>query len=167
MGAEIVKIRPAKPSDAIGVARVHEAAWRTAYQGIIPHLYLERMIARRGPAWWQRSIRQGGLLLLVFDGQPEGYVSIGPARSARLPRAGEIFELYLAPAFQGIGLGKKLFLAAKQELERHRLKGLVVWALADNDIACEFYARLGGRQVAAATERYGQTVLQKIAFLWP
>lgn len=166
MGAEIVKIRPARPSDATAIARVHEEAWRIAYQGIIPHLYLERMIARRGPAWWLRCIQHGGLLLLAFDDQAQGYASFGPARSARLPHAGEIFELYLAPPFQGVGLGKKLFLAARQELQRHNFRGLIVWALADNDMACDFYTRLGGRQAATASERYGQTVLEKVAFLW-
>lgn len=168
MGVEIVQIRAARPEDAAVLASVHDAAWRSTYQGIIPHIYLERMIAKRTPNWWRRTLeRDSGYLILTFDGQPQGYASIGIARYARIRNAGEIFELYLNPPFQGIGFGKRLFHAARRELRLRGLNALVVWALEDNHMACDFYERLGGKPGAKAPQRYGETVLQKLAYSWP
>lgn len=166
MGDELIRIKPADRGDANALARVHESAWRSAYQGVIPHLHLSRMISQRGPAWWARSIRNDGLLTLSFDEAMQGYVSFGPSR---LPDAkgGEIFELYMAPTFQGVGLGKRLFLAARHELQRRDMARLIVWALEDNIMACDFYARLGGTPVLRAYERFGESTLAKIAFRWP
>jgi ribosomal protein S18 acetylase RimI-like enzyme len=79
---------------------------------------------------------------------------------------GEIYEIYLLPEYQGIGLGTRLFLAARRELARFGFDSVVVWALADNDSACRFYRNAGGRRVARANERFGETALTKIAFAW-
>ncbi len=166
MDVDIVQIRHAKPVDAADVAKIHDEAWRTAYQGIIPQPHLESLITRRGPSWWRRLMETGDVLLLSFDGQPQGYASIGMARYAKLRNAGEIYELYLSPPFQGIGLGKKLFLAGKRSLERSGLRGLVVWALEDNVMACDFYTRLGGKPCGRSNVQYGDTVLTKVAFHW-
>jgi hypothetical protein len=46
------------------------------------------------------------------------------------------------------------------------LEGLLVWALADNAGAIEFYWYRGGRPVAEAVERIGGAKLAKIAFVW-
>ncbi len=168
MGAEIAQIRLARPQDAEALAQVHDAAWRLAYQGIIPHVFLERMIARRSERWWRRVLeRDKGYLVFAFNGQPQGYASVGPSRSAKLRGAGEIFELYLSPPFQGIGFGKRLFLAARRELLMHGLSSLLVWALEENRMACEFYEKLGGKPFARAPEHYGETTLQKVAYTWP
>lgn len=163
-----MQIRGAKPDDAADLARIYEDSWRSTYQGIIPHLHLERMIVKRGARWWYQNLRRGyGITLMTFDGQPQGYASYGSARHAPVRSSGEIFELYIAPRFQGLGLGKKLFLATRRELERRGLRSLVVWALTENENACSFYARQGGKRVATAPEQFGRVQLQKVAFTWP
>jgi ribosomal protein S18 acetylase RimI-like enzyme len=83
-----------------------------------------------------------------------------------LKQEGEIYELYLRPEYQGIGLGTRLFAAARERLARHGLKGLVVWALEDNDNALDFYAGAGGRDVAEGVEVFDQKALRKLAFVW-
>jgi GNAT superfamily N-acetyltransferase len=167
MGVDLVTFRQATPSDANAIADIHDAAWRSTYQGLIPHLYLERMIARRGPLWWERQIRRGSKIsLLVFDGVPQGYAAWGEARGSWPWPAGEIFELYVAPIFQGIGLGKRLFAAAKEELKQAGYDRLVVWALKDNEHACVFYDALGGVELTTVPERFGGVSLPRVAFAW-
>ena len=63
-------------------------------------------------------------------------------------------------------LGEKLFDGARRRLAELRLKGLLVWALADNDAACSFYLRLGGKPVAEGAESFGEVSLRKVAFAW-
>ena len=52
----VISIRAARLGDEGEIASVHDAAWREAYRGVIPGRELERMIARRGPAWWRLAI---------------------------------------------------------------------------------------------------------------
>ena len=167
MSVDVAHVRPARPKDASALATAYEEAWRGAYQGIIPHLHLERMIARRGPRWWQQVLqRRASLLVLDFGGDVAGYVTFGRSRAGRGPYGGEIFELYLHPTYQGLGLGPKLFDGARQRLGELRLNGLMIWALADNEAACGFYLRQGGKPIAEGTESFGDTQLRKIAFAW-
>src|SRR4030067_1086673 len=79
---------------------------------------------------------------------------------------GIIFELYLRPIYQGFGLGEKLFDGARMRLAELRLKGLLVWALADNDSACGFYLRLRGQPGPAGAASAGQNPLRNVAALW-
>ena len=85
---------------------------------------------------------------------------------AQLPQQGEIYELYLKPEYQGVGLGSRLFAAAREKLAGHGLKGMVVWALEENDNAMSFYIGAGGRDVAEGVEVFDQKALKKIAFVW-
>ena len=168
MSVDVAHVRPARPKDAGALASAYEEAWRGAYQGIIPHLSLERMIGRRGLRWWRRTVeKRAPLLVLDFRGAAAGYVTFGRCRTTRGSSQGEIFELYLHPTYQGLGLGPKLFDGARQRLDELRMKGLLVWALADNQCACDFYLRQGGKPIAEGSECFGETALRKIAFAWP
>jgi ribosomal protein S18 acetylase RimI-like enzyme len=167
MSTDAIEIRLARPDDAGSIADVHDEAWRNAYRGVIPGRDLERMIERRGARWWKNAIdRKTRIVVLSFGGQIAGYATYGRNRAASLPFSGEIFELYLRPEYQGLGFGRRLFSAVRRDLAGHDVKSLVVWALADNETACEFYRQLGGLPVDTTVERFGDAQLQKIAFGW-
>ena len=167
MTTDITSIRSARPEHAEALAAAHAQAWRLAYQGIIPHLNLERMIARRDTTWWSQAITQRSpVLVFEYEGAAVGYATFGRVRAHSSPYRGEIFEIYVAPVYQGLGFGGRLFRTARSALIDAGLSGLVVWALVDNEIACVFYRQLGGRQVGEASETFGEVSLKKIAFGW-
>lgn len=167
MRTDAIEIRLARPDDAQAIADVHDAAWRHAYRGVIPGRELERLVERRGAKWWRYAIdRKTRIVVMAFGGVIAGYATYGRNRAVGLPYQGEIFELYLRPEYQGIGLGKRLFNAVRRDLNGHDVKGMVVWALADNVRACDFYRRLGGQSVDSMVERFGEVKLQKVAFAW-
>lgn len=162
-----IDIRKAEPGDAEAIAEVHHDAWRGAYSGIIPHRALTAMISRRGREWWANAIRRAASVLVVeVGGEVAGYATIGRNRARELRQEGEIYELYLRPEYQGIGLGTRLFAEARARLRGHGLKGLVVWALEENAGALDFYASTGGRDVAEGVEVFDQKALRKVAFVW-
>src|ERR687897_1938098 len=142
----VISIRRAKSEDAAALSNVFDTAWREAYQGIIPSLALERMISRRGPRWWLSTIGRGRPLVVLDIAEAiAGYVSYGRCRDRSLPADGEIDEFYLAPEYQGIGFGRRLFKAVRNDLRHRELDRTVVWALEDNSRACAFYEGMGGR----------------------
>ncbi len=159
-------VRKAEARDPQALAGVFSESWRHAYRGIIPHLHLEAMIRKRGPGWWSNAITSGeGLLVLETGGAVGGYATWGAAR-ARGQSEGEIYELYLAPTYQGLGFGELLFESCRHRLETRRARGLLVWALLDNTPAIDFYWRRGGRPALRAFDRFGKVKLEKIGFTW-
>jgi ribosomal protein S18 acetylase RimI-like enzyme len=162
-----IDIRNAEPRDAAQIADVHFEAWQGAYAGIIPHRALTAMLNRRGREWWANAVRRAAsILVLEVGGKVAGYATLGRNRARELRQQGEIYELYLRPEFQGIGLGRRLFAAARRRLSDRGLKGLVVWALEENFNAVTFYAGVGGRDAAEGVEVFDQRALRKIAFVW-
>ncbi len=159
--------RRAMPTDAVEISAVHLESWRNAYAGMVPHAALNRMINRRGDDWWEMAIRRATIILVIEVGDEiAGYATLGPNRVSTLPFEGEIYEIYLKPEYQGIGLGTKLFADARNELKRRGYEGVVVWALSDNDAAISFYNNAGGRPVATGSEHFDHKKLEKTAFAW-
>jgi ribosomal protein S18 acetylase RimI-like enzyme len=149
-------------ADAEDLAQLHREAWRYAYRGIIPGISLERMIARHGPASWNRMHDTGmRALVLEFDETVAGYATFGRCRIRGVSALGEIYEFYLKPEFHGIGFGKRLFAEAQRHLHERGLRRFLVWALADNDLGCRFYAGLGGQVRMRAYERFGGVRLER------
>ena len=150
-----VRVRGGKQADATALARIFKDAWLLAYRGIIPHLHLESMVRQRSPEWWRDALKSGdSALVLEMAGTVAGYATIGSSRQ-RGPFQGEIYELYLDPIYQGLGLGEHLFEGCRHALDMRKLNGLIVWALLDNTGACDFYWRRGGRPVASAFTKIG------------
>lgn len=162
----LINVRPATPGDAAALTNLFRDCWRLAYTGIIPAAELAALIHKRNEMWWRAAIaRDTGLVVLDAAGTVAGYATYGQSRASRVYQ-GEIYELYLAPIYQGMGLGAHLFEACRQRLDAKSLNGLMLWALAENDAAIDFYVRRGGRQIGRAREAFGRQTREKIAFGW-
>ncbi len=135
-------LRPAKTSDASGIAAVHVAGWQAAYRHLLPGAYLDALDpAEREVRWSMRLPR--GVLIAEVDGQVAGFASTGRCRDKDLPDSTELYALYLAPDRWRHGLGSAL-------LEAVVVPGLVLWTLAGNGGARAFYERRGFRTDGAA-----------------
>ena len=102
--------------------------------------------------------------MLDFADTIAGYASYGRNRMPSLGYSGEIFELYLAPEYQGGGLGKRMFEAARAISPRmaFRLSSCGRWPATT--APSSFYRRLGGRIVRRARERFGAESRERVAF---
>ncbi len=163
---DLITIRASEPSDAAALAELHAEAWRYAYRGIIPGIALERMIARRGPAWWDPSRSGQRTVLLEFDKRVAGYTTFGSCRMRSSRPLGEIYELYVMPECHGAGFGRTLFQEARRHLRARHLDEVLVWALTDNELACSFYRALGGEPRFRMNERFGGVRLSLTGFHW-
>jgi ribosomal protein S18 acetylase RimI-like enzyme len=161
------RVRPAELTDASALTQLHRDSWELAYRGIIPDRQLRVTLANHDEQWWQRRLHAnaGWLLVLMAGDRLAGYCSLGRARSGS-PVKGEIFELYLEPAHQGLGLGAQLFEAARTHLDSAGLDGLLVWVLTANEPAVAFYQARGGIIMGTAEESFGSVRVQKTALLW-
>jgi ribosomal protein S18 acetylase RimI-like enzyme len=165
MSTSTISIRRARSTDADRLSDVFEETWREAYRGLIPGVSLERMIARRGSPWWLGAAQRRRPLVVVETGAGVvGYAVYGQARGRGLDAAGEIDELYILPTHQGLGLGRRLFRAVRNDLHDHGLHSLGLWALAGNDRAEAFYLGLGAAIVGQIRDSIAGAVLPKVGY---
>ncbi|KAB1074858.1 GNAT family N-acetyltransferase [Methylobacterium planeticum] len=158
-------IRRARDADAPALSGVFDAAWREAYRGVIPGVALERLITQRHARWWRGALRRGRPIAVVETaGAVVGYAAYGRARSNLLKADGEVDELYLIPEYQGLGFGRRLFRAVRNDLADHGLTRVGVWTLEDNARAAGFYESLGGLAGPRTLDRIAGVPLTKIGY---
>ena len=167
MSTRTTSIRRAREADLGGLSKVFDASWREAYRGILPGVALERLISTRDRAWWRGALRRGRPIAVVETGElVVGYAAYGRTRSRSLGTEAEIDELYLLPEYQGVGLGRRLFRAVRNDLADHGLARLGVWSLEDNARASAFYEGLGGVAGPRVLDRVAGLPLPKVGFLF-
>lgn len=166
-----IVIRRATRDDAAAIAHVHVDSWRSTYAGMLPETMLLRLSSTRKETRWWGSIlaspRRRHYIYVAEDGKEGviGFASGGPSRDRELREEGEIYALYLLDHFHGIGVGKALFLALAERLQRDSGKSLVVWVLKANPSRF-FYEAMGGRRTATRLERMGDVEVESIAYGW-
>ncbi|WP_298458094.1 GNAT family N-acetyltransferase [uncultured Cellulomonas sp.] len=141
-----VTIRPADPSDAPAIARVHIASWQEAYAGIVPTEYLTSLDQEQRQERWTEHLRNGPRdrvrTWVADDGSRIlGFASVGPARDEDAGRDDEeIYSIYLDPAMWGKGVARDLMRSVLADVTTG---SLTLWVLADNARARHFYRRHG------------------------
>jgi uncharacterized protein (DUF952 family)/ribosomal protein S18 acetylase RimI-like enzyme len=136
--------REATPADAAALGRVHVAAWRAAYGGVMPAAFLAGLDPERFRQWWERRLREGATALVIGSGsEVAGFCLHGPSRDADAgPSVGEIIAINLDPAFWRRGLGRALFLEGVARLRRDHAAA-TLWVVRENQRARAFYETLG------------------------
>lgn len=143
-----VTVRMMEARDAEGKGFVHYQSWQESYRGIVDPGYLADMtvekcveIARRWP----------GNTAVAREPRIVGFVCWCPCQDSDVPEGtGEISALYVLRPFQGRGIGTALM-----DFGMSMLSGCtqaVLWVLAENQQAIQFYQRYGFR--ADGAERW-------------
>jgi GNAT superfamily N-acetyltransferase len=163
-----VRVRPARSGDLKALAAVRRESWWVAYRALIPPDELLRLndgrtVHRMAAALSSSQHR----ILLVEDRErgPVGYAWLGPHREGIGGHQGEILELYLHPAAQGHGLGRRLLVDGIWWLVDRGLQPVLVWVLAANP-ARHFYEACGGVRVGQGPVIVGGRQLLRVAYSW-
>jgi GNAT superfamily N-acetyltransferase len=166
-----LSVRTARPEDAADLARIYIESWQDTYAGMISHALLTAMSHKNHTARWQSAIRnaeRGSGAVLVADDAQHGVIglcSLGVARDGAIGFDGEVYTLYVDPAFMGHGAGRALLSGAFDTFKARRLRSCLIWAHARNN-ACFFYEAMGGRRVATRTTRLMGELTPEIGFGW-
>lgn len=156
----------------MAVAHVHVRAWQVGYRGLMPDDYLQGLrpldraqhydFASLDPARPRTWVAVEADAIL-------GFATISPARDTDAAGRGELCALYVEPDCWGRGVGRALASAARGELCRLGFTAAILWMVAGNARAEQFYRSDGwtpdgshrARQiwnVAVDTVRYGRVL---------
>ena len=159
-----MSVRPARPVDAVPIGRVHVAAWRSAYAGILPETSLHRLSVPRQAAQYGAAIRgRRGVFVAEAGGHVVGFCTVGRARSRFAE--GEVETLYVLDDWRDQGLGRRLMHAGADRLRTDGCRSLMLWVLRDNP-GRWFYERLGGKAAAVGMTEVGGVTVPQVAYVW-
>ena len=138
-------IRPAIAADAAAIARVHVAAWRVGYAGLVDHGVLDALDeSERARRWVDTLDGDDDALVAEDDDGLAGFASVAvPARDVAEPGVGEITALYVDPQRWRSGIGRALVDAAAAELREQGCDDVVLWTFEASEPSRAFYAALG------------------------
>ena len=142
----MIEIRLATDADIPAIAHIIHEAWKTAYAGIIPQSYLDKMREKDKV----KRLREGLIrvshmryFVLCEDDAPVGAASLHRARNADLPDAAEFSFFYFLPAVWRRGYGTLLLNRLKEESAKAGFLRLCCWVLEENHRAVSFYTSQG------------------------
>ena len=136
-------LRPLAGEDCDELGRVHMAAWRDAYAGLMPADYLAGLSDERCADRWRELAERPAdaperiLVVVDPDGRLAGFGSAGPSRDEDAPTAWELYAVNLAPRARGRGVADRLV----DELLGDR--DATLWVVEGNARARAFYTRRG------------------------
>ena len=139
--------RVAEAGDALAIATIQVAAWRTAYRGLMPDALLDGLDAEAKAPAWQRTIDSPDSRILVVERASVvvGFLLASGARDADVaaPDVGEICAMYVSPQHWREGCGRDLLDGAMKFFAGKRRTRIILWVLEGNAPARRFYEAQG------------------------
>jgi ribosomal protein S18 acetylase RimI-like enzyme len=164
-------IRPAQVDDAEGIATVHVLGWQAAYRGVVPDSYLDSLSIEQRALSWRAFFREPSPTeVWAADANQHliGWVSMGESRDDDAPTGtGELNAIYVLPEYWSSGVGRALWLRAKQRLAERGFRRATLWVLADNDRAVRFYRAAGFSPISERDIEIGGKVLREVRYEVP
>ncbi len=141
---EGLKIALAGMADMEDMVKIHCAAWRQAYEGIISDDFIERKNRSRRDKW--QNILKGENkkhYLVKENGKAVGMVSIDLPRGEAEPGVYEVFGLYILPEYSRMGYGSAIMTWVENTIRTMGYEKISLWVLEPNLPARRFYEKLG------------------------
>jgi ribosomal protein S18 acetylase RimI-like enzyme len=142
----MMQIRHAAPEDARAVAEIHVDAWRAAYADILPEAFLASLTVSSRQAFWMQFLaeKQGDLQVAMEGDRMLGWINTGPCRDEGVARdEAEVWAFYVSPAAWSTGVGRQLWVSARNRLIEQGHRQCHLWVLAQNARAIRFYQAAG------------------------
>lgn len=166
-------IRAGEPGDAAAVAALHALSRGVTYRGIIPARTLRAMTHEVHSGWAERLAREAGthrLYLAETAGELRGFSYLGPGDEIeRVPAGtGVLYAIHVHPDVQGTGVGSAMMDRCLRTFAGWRCRSAILWVLAANVRARQFYERTGWRPDGTVRESpIGRTVTRQLRYVRP
>jgi GNAT superfamily N-acetyltransferase len=154
----LFRLRRARHTNAEAIARVHVASWQAAYRDIIPSTTIEGFDLPGCIISWQRQLDSGVTVWVVTE--DDLIVGFAEVRGSEVP------VLYIHPGWWRLGLGSRLLRRALADIAKNGHRQAVIWVLADNAEARQFYGWHGGLARDRRTIRFGGSELAEVCYLF-
>ncbi len=142
-------IRKCEEKDIPSITRVITISWRETYKGLVSEDYLNNMKnteSERSKRALERFRNGEKQFVLEINNEIVGFCRYGKSEDPEFTNCGEIFAFYMIGKYHGLGLGRKLFEVARDELKKMGFDKMIIACLKGNPTN-EFYKHMGGKYI--------------------
>lgn len=138
----MIIFQSAVPGDALAIIKTRQKCWDATYRGIYPDDVIDGFdYAWHLKAEQKRLSNPNFHCWMVMDEMAcVGYVSCGPMKDGRF----RLHSLYLLPAYQKKGLGRRMFEMVKMFCKEAGYGKMYLDCHPENKNALAFYQHMGG-----------------------
>jgi RimJ/RimL family protein N-acetyltransferase len=163
-----IQVREATLEDAADMGRIHVAAWRAAYAGLMPAEFLDELDEVHFEANWVRHVseQEGQPWLAELRGKVVAMTSFGPYRDrSNGDPSGELYMLNCDPEAFGTGAATALLAQGVRQLRLAPHSTAALWVATGNPRARRFYEREGwSADGRIRTEKFGGSDLDETRY---
>jgi ribosomal protein S18 acetylase RimI-like enzyme len=163
-------VRAAGPSDGAAVAAFHHKVWHISFRDLAPPEALQRLDENHRLVKWTKALgepRTDQLVCLAVQNEEiVGMAAASAPSSHDYGDRGEIFAVYIDPACQRHGLGRRLMSVAAQHLRKCGYQAAALAVVDGNIAACRFYEKLGAVVIGRATDAGPIWRSENIIYAW-
>ncbi len=138
----MIALREATPGDLDAVATLFLRCWRESYAEVLPAHVIDVFDEVGARQLWRWALVTPPVgtrgVVAVADDQVVGVIRMG--RDPDEPAAGHVFSLYVDPAAQGGGVGRRLIAEAHAWFAAQGVAEATLWVFEANVPARTFYA---------------------------
>ena len=132
-------VRDAKTEDAVGIGDVRYKSWHETYTGLINQEYLDNMRVEKCVEMVEKCIKT--TLVAEVENKIAAYLYYGHCNDAEYGDCAIISAIYVLKEYQKNGIGKILIDTCINKLTWY--KKLILWVVASNKNAIDFYRKYG------------------------
>jgi GNAT superfamily N-acetyltransferase len=152
------------------LATLHAVAWRQTYEPIFGKGYRFPTAELREQQWKEKFANKTDdwfCIVAELDQHLIGFTTGNRYSSTELPDyTGELNKLYLLREYQGLKIGKKLFMAACDKFLKNDINSIVAFTEPQNKVG-QFFEHLGGKKIIGEQGEfhgaYGWSDLRSVA----
>jgi GNAT superfamily N-acetyltransferase len=169
-GLRIVNIsfREATIADCLAVAGVHVQSWRGSFAGIVPQTFLDRMSIEDRAKSFEKGFLAPSYRMYVAEVPGRGVVGFADFAEPRETidaYEGELYAMYLLPAFQRKGIGGRLFNLGVKYLVSIGKSSMYLLALEVSPYR-SFYEKMGGQIVGRKQTEIEGVMYDELIYGW-
>ena len=162
-----VTISKATVDNIAQIAAVHHSSWQAEFSEILPRNVVEKMTYAFCVAFWkeyfEKNDSKSETYVAKINNHIAGFIALIKSNNPEYASDSEIDKIYVAPEYQGLGIGSLLITYGLKRLQDKGFKRTIVKAFIENTKAQSFYEKLGGTYIKdAEIVDYHSTIKVKV-----
>lgn len=163
-----INIRPATIKDADEMAKLFMRTWQISLSQYVPAGFLDQFQYQKQKEKYILRVADPQWIILVakYQGKIVGMIGVTGNDSQPILYQKQIKSVYVDPDFQKQGVGRLLLEKLFSELQKQRIKNVMLWCMTSNQGACSFYEKHGGQRIENISPPEEYASMPHVIYAW-
>lgn len=154
--------------DVSEIGQIYISCWQTTYYNLVPKTYLDNLSLEDAINKWTNFFteKHNSFIYAVINDKNQYIGFVAGLINQDNPTQGELYALYLLEGYQGLGLGKQLFMSVVKHFINYNINSMIVWVMKENKNGIKFYEHMNGKLYQQRKNNFGNYIVDDVAYQW-